>query len=344
MKIIYSDDHQQHAGAKELLFGEMVPMFEKPERMDMILKRIRELGYGEMLEPDSFGLEPILAVHDAGYVTFLSEAYVRWQQAFPKAPVGMPYVFPLRGLRQDPGKSVPGLFGYYCFDLSVPFVAGTWPAIKRSADVALTGQRLVEGGERAVFSLCRPPGHHAMRDMGGGYCYVNNAAVAAQAFREGGAGRVAILDVDYHHGNGTQSIFYERGDVFFVSLHGHPDQEYPHFAGYADETGAGAGEGCNVNYPMPWGTAWETYGAALADGITKIRDFGPDVLVVSLGVDTFKEDPISRFKLESEDYLKIGEQIAALDLPTHFVMEGGYAVEAIGINAINVLLGFEGAG
>ena len=208
--------------------------------------------------------------------------------------------------------------------------------------MALTGQRLVKAGERAVFSLCRPPGHHAMRDMGGGYCYVNNAAVAAQAFREGGAGRVAILDVDYHHGNGTQSIFYERGDVLFVSLHGDPDQEYPHYAGYADETGAGAGEGRNVNYPMPWGTAWADYGAALDDGIGKIRDFGPDVLVVSLGVDTFKEDPISKFKLESEDYLRIGEQIAGLGLPTHFVMEGGYAVEAIGVNAINVLLGFEG--
>ena len=331
MKIIYSDDHRLHAGGKEMVNGELLPMFEKPERMDMILKRIAELGYGEMQGPETFGLEPIRAVHAADYVTFLSEAFDHWRQEQPEVPYALPYVFAMRGLRQKPARSIHAQFGYYSFDLGIPFVAGTWQAVKSSADVALTGQRLVQQGARAAFSLCRPPGHHAMRDMAGGYCFVNNAAVAAQAFREAGAGRVAVLDVDYHHGNGTQSIFYGRADVLFVSLHGHPDQEYPHFAGFADESGEGAGEGFNVNYPMPWGTGWSDYGAALDDGIAKIRNFGPDVLVISLGVDTFKEDPISQFKLEHEDYVKIGEKIAALARPTLFVMEGGYAVEAIGI-------------
>lgn len=343
MKIVYSEDHRLHAGAMEMINGEMLPMFEKPERMDMILKRIADLGFGEMLEPESFDLAPITAVHAEDYVSFLAEAFELWRKE-AETDFALPFVFPMRGLRQTPGRSIHSKLGRYSFDVGAPIVAGSWQAIKTSADIALTGQRLVQNGERAVFSLCRPPGHHAAADMAGGYCYVNNAAVAAQAFREAGAARVAILDVDYHHGNGTQSIFYDRDDVLFVSLHGHPDQEYPYFAGYADETGEGAGEGRNANYPMPWGTAWDVYGAALDDGIAKIAGFAPDVLVVSLGVDTFKEDPISHFKLEHDDYLRIGERIAALGLPTHFVMEGGYAVEAIGVNAINVLQGFEGAG
>lgn len=343
MKIIYSDDHLKHAGGKELLFNEMVPQFEKPERMDMILKRIDALGYGEMQGPDRFDLAHITAVHDPDYIAFLSEAYALWQQEEDEGETGfaIAYTFAQRGLRQKPGRSVHSKLGYYSFDVGVPFVAGTWDAVKTSADVALTGQSLVQMGERAVFSLCRPPGHHAARDLAGGYCYVNNAAVAAQAFRDAGAARVAILDVDYHHGNGTQMIFYDRADVFFVSLHGDPEQEYPYFLGYRDETGAGAGEGTNHNYPLPWGTGWSDYGAALSDGIGKIRERGADALIVSLGVDTYKDDPISKFKLEHEHYLEIGAAIAALNLPTLFVMEGGYAVEAIGINAVNVLLGFE---
>ena len=314
MKIIYSNDHRGHAGGKELIDNRLVPQFEKPARMDMILDRLRETGFGTLKEPERFGLEPLLKVHDPGYVAFLSEAYAQWHADKKDAD-----------------------------DFALPFVAGTWQAVRSSAGVALTGQRLVAADERAAFALCRPPGHHAARDLAGGYCYVNNAAVAAQAFRDGGAARVAILDVDYHHGNGTQDIFYTRADVLFVSLHGDPEQEYPYFAGYADERGAGDGEGHNLNYPMPWGTAWERYGEALADGLAKIRAFGPDVLVVSLGVDTFKDDPISQFKLEHEDYLRLGEMIAGLGLPTLFVMEGGYAVEAIGVNVVNTLSGFEQA-
>ena len=213
--------------------------------------------------------------------------------------------------------------------------------IKSSYDVALTAAALVGDGEAAAFALCRPPGHHAGTAFMGGYCYINNAAVAAQRFRDQGAARVAILDVDYHHGNGTQEIFFARPDVLVVNLHGDPMTEYPFFLGHADERGAGPGEGFNHNYPLPFGTGWAEWSAALEDGCRKVAAYAPDVLVVSLGVDTFEKDPISQFKLKSEDYPKIGRRIARLGLPTLFVMEGGYAVDEIGINAVGVLTGFE---
>ena len=201
---------------------------------------------------------------------------------------------------------------------------------------------LLRQGERAAFALCRPPGHHAAAAAMGGYCYLNNAAIAVQALRDLGVARVAVLDVDYHHGNGTQSIFYDRADVFFVSLHGDPRVEYPYFLGHADERGSGTGLGCNLNLPLPLGTAWSGYGPALDGACQAIATYGPEVLVVSLGVDTFEADPISKFKLTSDDYLRIGRRIASLRRPTLFVFEGGYAVDAVGVNAVNVLQGFEG--
>ncbi len=342
MKVIYTEEHRKHDGALEFLNGRLVPMFEMPSRMDMVMDRVRSEGFKEILPPDPIGLEPARRVHTDDFLAFLADAWNHWHRDFPKAPFGAPFTYAMRGLGQRPGKSAVSRYGYYCFDLSSPFVPGTWDAIKAAHDVAITGQRLVAGGERAAFAVCRPPGHHAMKDLAGGYCYINNAASAAQAFRDGGAKKVCVLDVDYHHGNGTQDIFYERDDVLFVSLHGHPDQEYPYFLGYDTETGRGKGEGFNANYPMPWGTGWEVYKQALADGIKRVQAFKPDALVISLGVDTFEADPISHFKLKSPDYLEIGSMIAGLKTPTLFVMEGGYAVEEIGINAVNVLQGFMG--
>ena len=342
MKVIFSEDHKLHDGALEVLNGELVPMFEMPSRMDYVMSQVRSQGFKEILPPKKIGLAPARRVHSDDFITFLGEAYTGFKAEWPRVTYASPFTFGMRRLRQAPSKTMTSRMGWYCFDMSAPFVAGTWQAIQSALDVAMTGQQLVAAGDSAVFSVCRPPGHHAMKDMAGGYCYINNAAASAQAFRDGGAPRVAILDVDYHHGNGTQDIFYDRSDVLFVSLHGHPDQEYPYFAGFAEETGKGAGEGYNVNYPLAWGTRWDTYKAALADGIKKIEAFKPDVLVVSLGVDTFERDPISHFKLKSPDYLEMGAMIAALKKPTHFVMEGGYAVEEIGINTVNVLKGFMG--
>ena len=233
--------------------------------------------------------------------------------------------------------SIDGKLSYFALDAGTPITAGTWSAITAAADVALTGVDLVLGGDRHAFALCRPPGHHAAADVYGGYCFFNNAAIAAQSLRDRGAAKVAVLDVDYHHGNGTQAIFYDRPDVVFTSIHGHPEQEYPYFLGYADETGEGSGEGANLNLPLHWGAGWDEYEQALAAACQFVAGHRPDALVVSLGVDTFKDDPISRFRLDHDHYLRIGEAITALDVPTLVVFEGGYAVAEIGINAVNVL-------
>ncbi len=341
MKIIYSEDHKLHHGAKELNRGEMVPLFETPSRAEMIVKRLKDTGFGEIVAPRRFGDAAIHAVHAKDYVQFLESAWSEWVEEEGDGQFAIAWVFPCRGLRQTAPESIHGKLGYYAFDVAIPIVEGTWQAVRTAADVALTGYDLLNGGEQAAFSLCRPPGHHAMRDLGGGYCYLNNAAIAAQALRDAGARGVAVLDLDYHHGNGTQGIFYTRCDVLFVSLHGDPRSEFPYYLGYFDETGEGAGQGFNLNLPMPAGTAWEHYSAALNTALVRIREFGPDALVVSLGVDTFKDDPISLFRLENDDYLRMGEAIAGLNTPTLFVMEGGYAVEEIGVNAVNVLTGFE---
>lgn len=341
MLTVYSDDHRFQDGKAELEGGQLVPCYEMPRRAELVLGRVRELAIGEVVEPDDFGTEPILRVHDVDFVEFLRTAWDQWT-ATGRDFDALPFTWPVRGMRTDRvPESIDGRLAYYSFDAGTPITAGTWRAITGSVNVALTGQRRVEAGARSVFSLCRPPGHHASAGYYGGYCFLNNAAIAAQAFRDRGAERVAILDVDYHHGNGTQSIFYERGDVFFASLHGHPLDEYPFFLGYEEETGAGPGDGCNANFPLRWDTGFERWSEALDAACKRIERYGADVLVVSLGVDTYKDDPISHFKLEQSDYPAIGRRIAALGLPTHFVMEGGYAVEEIGINAVGVLTGFE---
>jgi len=340
---IYSEDHKLQDGKFELIDGRLMPPFERPQRAENVLDRVREVGLGDVYSPDDFGLEPVCRVHDEGFVEFLRTAHEEWTAAHGDTDA-LPLNWPCRGFRQVIPESIDGKLSYYSFGAGTPITAGTWTAITASVNVAMTGAKLLKGGgDRAVFSLCRPPGHHAARDLYAGYCFLNNVAVAAQWFRDNGAERVAILDVDYHHGNGTQMIFYDRADVLFVSLHGHPAQEYPFFLGYEDETGDGAGEGFNVNYPMRWGTAWDAYGRSLDGGIARIADYRPDTLLVSLGVDTFKEDPISQFKLESPDYNEIGRRIAGLGLPTHFVMEGGYAIDEIGVNTVNLLTGFEEA-
>ncbi|SME89525.1 Acetoin utilization deacetylase AcuC [Tistlia consotensis] len=343
MLTVYSDDHRLQDGKAELEGGKLVPCYEMPRRADLVLARVREVGLGEVVEPERFGVEPILRVHEAGFVAFLQSAWDRWT-ATKRTFDALPFTWAVRGMRTDRvPESIDGQLAYYSFDAGTPITAGTWRAASSAVDVALTGQRRVAAGARAVFSLCRPPGHHAAAGYYGGYCFLNNAAIAAQAFRDGGAAKVAILDVDYHHGNGSQSIFYRRGDVFFASLHGHPLDEYPFFLGYEDETGEGPGEGANANFPLRWGTGFDLWGQALDEACRRIERWGADALVVSLGVDTYKDDPISRFRLEQGDYPAIGRRIAALGLPTHFVMEGGYAVEEIGINAVGVLTGFEEA-
>jgi acetoin utilization deacetylase AcuC-like enzyme len=340
MKIVYGLNHRGHSGAMELMFNRLVPMFESPERMDRILGRLKECNFPAPVESDNFSLDPVHRVHDPGFVAFLMSAYKRWEEETGDTHFATAYMFGMRGMKQSPGKSIHSMLSCYTFDVSVPFVAGTWEAIKSSVDTVLTAQRLMQNGEASVFALCRPPGHHASQDLAGGYCYLNNAAIAAQAFRDQGAARVAILDVDYHHGNGTQRIFYERSDVLYVSIHGRPEEEYPFLLGFAEERGAGLGEGYNVNLPLPKRTSWPVYRSALDTALAAVRRYGADVLVVSLGVDAYKEDPVSAFALESEDFTEIGHAIGELAKPTLLIMEGGYAIDALGVNVVNALTGF----
>ena len=341
MKTVYSPLHAGHAGTMELVSGALVPGFEKPSRAEIIRARVESEKLGPVLPPATHDLAAAKRVHRADYVDFLPTVYPAWE-ASGRDGSAIPFTWPTRGLRADVlPKSIDAQLGFYSFDAGAPFVKGTWDAIKSSYDVALTAAALVKNSERTAFALCRPPGHHAGDAFMGGYCYINNAAVVAQWYRDQGARRVSILDVDYHHGNGTQQIFYARADVQVLNLHGDPMTEYPFFLGHADEKGEGQGEGFNVNYPMPFGTTFETWNAALDDACEKLLAYAPDVVVVSLGVDTFEKDPISQFKLTSGDYPKIGRRIAKLGLPTLFVMEGGYAVDEIGVNAVGVLTGFE---
>ncbi|WP_233244445.1 histone deacetylase family protein, partial [Acidovorax sp. HMWF029] len=253
-------------------------------------------------------------------------------------------VWPVRSLRSDvePDNFVARL-GLYSMDNGTPMAAGTWAAAKSGADGSASAAARVAQGARAAFCCTRPPGHHAGSDFMGGYCFLNNAAVVAQSLRNQGARRVALLDVDYHHGNGTQSIFYDRDDVFFVSLHGDPRTEYPFYLGHADEVGEGKGTGYNLNLPLPAGTSAATWFEALEQACTRIAGYQADALVISLGLDAFEGDPISRFALASSDFTRLGERLARLGLPTVFVLEGGYAAAELGTNAVNVLDGFEQA-
>ena len=343
MKIIYSDSHRLHRGDKEMYRGELVPCFEKPERADYVLDAVTARKVGPILEPKQFPVAAIERVHLPRYIRFLEQAWDLWS-ALGHTHDALPAVWPVRGFRSDiEPDNFAAKLGLYSYDSGTPLTAGTWQAVKIGADIALTAQQIVNGGERAAFALSRPPGHHAGPDFLGGYCFVNNAAVAAQAFRDNGAQRVVILDVDYHHGNGTQTIFYDRDDVLFLSIHGDPRTEYPFFLGHADETGRGAGEGYNRNYPLAAGSRNAMWFDALGDAVRRLNAFKPDAVVVSLGVDTFADDPISKFQLREPEYLRLGAQIAALQLPTVFILEGGYAVEEIGHNVAHVLRGFEEA-
>lgn len=340
MITIYSSDHVHQNATVELVDGKLRSPFEHPRRAEMVLTQVQTTNLGTVIAPHDFGLAPILRVHDRHFVEFLQTAWHEWQAAHGDYDA-LPLNWAVRTMRHDRiPETIDGKLSYYSFDAGTPITSGTWRAAIAAANVALTGANQLQG-DRTAFALCRPPGHHAAADFYGGYCFLNNAAIAAQALRDGGCDRVAILDVDYHHGNGTQAIFYDRADVLFVSIHADPLQDFPYFLGFADERGSGAGEGYNHNYPLRWGTSWDCYQEALLDAIAKIQQYRPDAIVVSLGVDTFCEDPISRFQLTSNNFLQIGAVLSKLACPTLFVLEGGYAIDAIGLNAVNVLLGFE---
>ncbi|MEM6424055.1 MAG: histone deacetylase family protein [Cyanobacteria bacterium P01_H01_bin.119] len=342
MITVYSDRHYHQQARAELMDGKLMPPVEIPLRAETVLSAIQRWQPASVVRPSDFGLGPILRVHRSDYVAFLQGAWDEWAAEHGTDQDALPLNWVVRTLGCDRvPDAIDGKLGYYSFDAGTPITAGTWQAITAAANVVLSAQQRIQTGDRSAFALCRPPGHHAGADFFGGYCFLNNAGIAAQAFLDGGAKRAAILDVDYHHGNGTQAIFYNRADVLMVSIHADPKQDYPYFSGYADETGTGAGAGYTFNYPLSWGTSWTEYREALTTALTQIRLFAPDALVVSLGVDTFAGDPISRFQLQALDFEAMGAAIATLKCPTLFTLEGGYAIDAIGDNVVRVLRSFE---
>jgi acetoin utilization deacetylase AcuC-like enzyme len=338
MLIVASDAHRVHH-PREPFFdaGRLMDPPEVPERVERILDAIAGSALGLPHPPRSFGGAPITRVHTAEYLEFLEHAHARWRAttgreesseavAYARAIRDQPYVRPEHIVTQ---------LGWYSHD-SDPILAGTYEAAIGAVDVTLTAwEAVADGRERVSYALARPPGHHAAADSFAGYCYLNNAAIAAQAWTDRGA-RVAVVDVDYHHGNGTQQIFYDRDDVLFVSLHADPAFEYPFFLGFANEDGRGAGVGHNRNYPLPAGTDWSAYAPALQDALHTVRAFAPDAVVVSLGVDTGSEDA-DTFRLGADDYPRLGAALAALDRPTLVVQEGGYCLDVIGRNVVAVL-------
>jgi len=340
MRTIYSQTHHRHAPRRELSGGELMPAVEIPQRAENILAAVTAADLGAIDSPDEFGLSPILSVHTEPYVRFLESAYSEWSAEYPDHDA-LPLIWPVRGLRRRMPASIDGRLGYYSADAGTPITAGTWAACCAGVDISLTATSAVLGGESLAYGLSRPPGHHATIDVMGGYCYFNNAAIAAQYALDRGAGRVAILDVDYHHGNGTQDILYARDDVLFVSIHADPDQEFPYFLGFSDETGEGQGTGFTLNLPLPWGTKWPAYASALDQAAAKIEAYRPDLLIVSFGADTFKDDPISRFELEEMDFARMGAMVGQMGLPTVVLQEGGYAIDALGRNVVNFLTGVQ---
>jgi acetoin utilization deacetylase AcuC-like enzyme len=337
MIVITTPDHALHDPATMAPLPDGRPFYDRAARAEQLLGAVNKLNLPTTPAPDH-GLAPIAAIHDAGYLEFLETSHARWQTTPLAGAVVRPGAFAVRHLQRRP-ENIVGRAGYYLTGNGVPVLAGTWQASKTSAHVAVEGATRVLAGEREVYSLCRPSGHHAYADLAGGFCYLNNAAIAAQVLAAGGA-KPAILDVDVHHGNGTQGILYGRDDVFFCSVHGDPRELYPWYAGYPDETGTGRGLGCNLNLPLAAGTENPGYIAAIETGLAAIKRFGATALIISLGFDAHAGDPTANLAVTGEGFRAIGERIGGFGLPTLLVQEGGYIVEKLADNLTAFLGGF----
>jgi len=339
MQIVHSERHRLHATDRVEYEGHPFSSYEVPARAEAILAAVRAAGLGPVLQPKDHGVEPILAVHDEGFVRFLRGVYAENAAYRGRAEPVFTETFATRFAGSKP-RGFLALKGYYAFGFGSPILEGTWEAAYWAAQSALTAAGLVRsGGARAAYALCRPPGHHAAADLYGGYCYLNNAAIAAGSLRAAGD-RVAILDIDYHHGNGTQAIFYSEPDVLYASLHADTEEEYPFYWGARDERGEGAGLGSNWNCPLPQGTGDAAYAEALEEAVAEVVRFCPRWLVLSLGLDTVAGDAEGGFCLTRAGLAAIGRRVAALDLPTVIVQEGGYQLERLGDDAVAFLRAF----
>lgn len=340
MKAIFDAAHNDHDPQFFLQRGQVRRTAEVPERADRLLAGLNQ-GKHEILPPRRFGLGPLAAVHTPEYLDFLATAHAAWQAIGDSGPEIIPNIHPSRYPPTYPD-SIVGRAGWHMADTACPIGPATWRAAQLAADVALTAAEVVIGGERAAYALCRPPGHHAYADMAGGFCFLNNTAIVAQHLRRH-HDRVAILDVDVHHGNGTQGIFYRRGDVLTVSIHADPHFLYPFYWGHAHERGQGAGEGCNLNLPLPHGADDDRFLAAVAGATGRIRMFQPTALVLALGLDASEADPYKALAVTTAGFERIGAAVAGIGLPTVIVQEGGYLSSILGDNLAATLHGFESA-
>ncbi len=352
MKVVHTARHRGHAPTVETYLGLPVPANEVPARAEIIAAALAADGF-EIIEPTSHGEAPILAVHDERLLRFLEEAWAAFERQRIERDFLTADTYPSRAMfegmspelvdaRPEP-VAAGGRAGWWGLDSGNPITAGTYDAARGAADVALSTLDLVLAGDRAAYGLCRPPGHHAARALAGGYCFFNNAAIAADAaVRATGGGRVAILDVDVHHGNGSQQIFWRRPDVLYASLHVDPRYRYPFFLGHADEVGEGPGRGANLNLPLPEKTTDAAYLDALDSALEAIAAHRPELLVVSLGFDTYELDPIGGLRLTTAAYGEVGRRVAALARPLVILQEGGYHRPSLGVNAVAWLRGAAG--
>jgi acetoin utilization deacetylase AcuC-like enzyme len=328
MRVIQNPKHESHSPPGEVENGAVIPCYESPGRLVAIRSALEAVGGYIFEEPPVATDEAIATVHDPAYIAYLRETSAELRRARGNTPKAQwPTVFPYGPHPRAAGNRA--LRGQFCFDTYTPILGGTFAAALGGASAALRAAELVATGvEQRIYVLTRPPGHHAERDRCGGYCYMNNSALAAERLAK--VGTVAVLDLDVHHGNGTQHIFYERADVLTVSVHGDPAGLYPFFSGFADEIGAGAGLGCNANILLPPGTGPKEYRPALSRAMETVSRSKPTFLVLGLGTDTHESDPIGGFKLPTGFFREMGMAVRELGLPTVIIQEGGYNLEAIG--------------
>lgn len=337
MKAFFAQEQARHNPAGFLQRGVRKPNPERPERTERLLAGARAAGCS-VERPGDFGLALIARVHTPEYLEFLQSVHGRWQEMGEASGEVIPNVHPVRQPNSSYPASAVGQAGYHMADTSCPITAATWTSACWSAWTAAAAAEAVLAGGRSAYALCRPPGHHAFADMAGGFCYLNSAAIAAEHLR-GAAKRVAILDVDLHHGNGTQGVFYARADVLTVSIHADPANFYPYFWGFAQERGTGAGEGCNCNLPLPLKSGDAVFLEALEAALRRIRAFAPDALVVALGLDAFAGDPFGGLSVSTDGFARIAQEIAGLGLPSVLVQEGGYLCPELSDNLRAFLCG-----